>query len=128
MNGRFWAGAVLGLVGLLGILAATPALALDKGDWVLGRWQGGKYWYPAVVQRAGGGEVVLRYDDGSKETLPRQLVRRYDWGIGTRVECDWKGGGAWYKGNIAKLNGGNLTVVYDDGSRERTVTARCRSR
>jgi hypothetical protein len=33
-----------------------------------------------------------------------------------------------YGGNIAKLNGGNLTVAYDDGSRERTVTGRCRSR
>ncbi len=117
---------VMGL--LLGLVLATPALALDRGDWVLGRWQGGKFWFPGVVQQAGGGQVTIKYDDGTRETLPRKLVKRYDWTIGTRVECDWKGGGTWYRGNIAKLNGGELVVAYDDGSRERTVTGRCRSR
>jgi hypothetical protein len=113
---------------LLGLMLATPALALDRGDWVLGRWQGGKFWFPGIVQQAGGGQVTIKYDDGTKETLPRKLVKRYDWDIGSRVECDWKGGGTWYRGNIVKLNGGDLTVAYDDGSRERTVTGRCRSR
>jgi hypothetical protein len=113
---------------LLALVLATPALALDRGDWVLGRWQGGKFWFPGIVQQAGGGQVTIKYDDGTKETLPRKLVKRYDWTIGTRVECDWKGGGTWYRGNIAKLNGGELVVAYDDGSRERTVTGRCRSR
>jgi hypothetical protein len=113
---------------LLGLMLATPALALERGDWVLGRWQGGKFWFPGIVQQAGGGQVTIKYDDGTRETLPRNLVKRYDWSIGTRVECDWKGGGAWYRGSIAKLNGGDLTVAYDDGTRERTVTGRCRSR
>ena len=113
---------------LLGLMLATPALALERGDWVLGRWQGGKFWFPGIVQQAGGGQVTIKYDDGTRETLPRKLVKRYDWSIGTRVECDWKGGGAWYRGNIAKLSGGDLTVAYDDGTRERTVTGRCRSR
>jgi hypothetical protein len=113
---------------LLGLTLASPALALDRGDWVLGRWQGGKFWFPGVVLRAGGGEVTIRYDDGTKETLPRKLVRRYDWNIGTRVECDWKSGGTWYRGTIQKTNGGNLTIAYDDGGKERTVTGKCRSR
>ena len=114
--------------GLMGLMLATPALALDQGDWVLGRWQGGKYWFPGIVQQSNGGQVTIEYDDGTLETLSRKQVKLYDWTIGSRVECDWKSEGSWYGGNITKLSGGNLTVTYDDGSRESTQTGKCRSR
>ena len=37
---------------LIGILLAIPATAFaqNPGDWVLGNWKGGGYWFPGVVQ------------------------------------------------------------------------------
>lgn len=55
-------------------------------------------------------------------------VRPYAWAIGTRVECNFQGGGKWFPGVIASLAGESLGVNYDDGDKEKTKTGRCRSK
>jgi hypothetical protein len=110
------------------LLAGGAASAQTKGDWVLGRWQGGVYWYPAVIQNVSGEMLTLAYDDGDRETLHVSKVRPYDWAIGAKVECNFQGQGKWYPGRISSLGGDSIGVAYDDGDKERTRTGRCRSR
>ena len=114
---------------LLAALAAAPAAAQQKGDWVLARWQGGAYWFPGVVESRTGKSVTVAYDDGTRETRPLSDVRRFDWTVGSRVECRWAGGTEWYGGRITAMgaDGVTMNVTYDDGDREQTRTAACRS-
>lgn len=118
------------LVVVLGVLACAGAMAQSRGDWVLGQWQGGAYWFPGVVQERSGDNVTIAYDDGTTETMPLKRVRAYTWTLGTRVECRWSGGNEWYTGKIAGMSkdGTEIDVTYDDGDRERIATGGCRSR
>jgi hypothetical protein len=113
----------------VGILAslATSAGAQTVGDWVLGNYQGGAYWFPGVVESIGNGTVTVRYDDGDVETVGTSAVRPYDWMIGMTVECNFQGSGEWYSGKIASLAGEKIGIAYDDGDKETTKTGRCRS-
>ena len=110
----------------LGLAAASPAAAFSEGDWVLAQWKGGEYWFPGVVESASGGKVTVAFDDGTRETRPSNQVRDYDWRVGSKVECNWKGQG-WYRGKITALSGEKLSIAYDDGDKETTKTGRCRS-
>jgi hypothetical protein len=103
------------------------ASAQTAGDWVLARYKGGAYWYPGIIQSISAGRVVVTYDDGDRETMDLSTVRPYNWAIGGRVECNFKGAGKWYPGVISSLAGDAIGVAYDDGDRERTKTGRCRS-
>lgn len=116
------------LAAMAAALSASPAFALKRGDWVLAQFQGGRYWFPAVVQSVGGGMVALLYDDGDRESRPANQVRAYDWQVGTRVECNWLGRGDWYSGTITRLSSTALSIDYDDGDKENTTTGMCRSR
>ena len=115
---------------LVGTLACAGALAQSRGDWVLGQWQGGAYWFPGVVQGRSGDMVTIAYDDGTQETVPSKRVRPYTWKAGTNVECRWQGGQDWYPGKISSIvsDGTELNINYDDGDRERLATGACRSR
>lgn len=108
----------------------SSAFAVQPGEWVLARWQGAEYWFPGVVQRVDGDRVTVTYDDGTRDTRPAHQVKPYDWDLGTRVECRWAGGRAWYPGHISAVSadGQSIRVEYDDGDREQTRTGMCRSR
>jgi hypothetical protein len=107
---------------------ALPALAFEKGEWVLGRYKGGEYWFPGVVRSDDGGTITVVYDDGDVEKLERAHVKAYNWKVGSRVSCRWKSGDKWYPGRITRLAGSDLSVAYDDGDREDTKTGLCRSK
>lgn len=112
------------------MLVPAMAFAQKQGDWVLGKWRGGDYWFPGVVQSRSADEVTIAYDDGTRETVYLRQVRPYDWDVGTRIECRWGGGKEWYAGKIAGVSkdGTKLEVKYDDGDSERIATGGCRSR
>lgn len=100
------------------------------GDWALGQWQGGSLWFPGVVHSVGeDGSVAIRYDDGTSEIRPANQVKPYDWRVGSRIDAIWSGNGQWYAATIIEMDGGGsrLTVRFDDGIVEETVTGRCRS-
>ena len=104
---------------------------LEPGDWVLGRYRGGAYYFPGIVQHVGpDGVVTIAYDDGDRETVPAAGAKPYDWAVGSRIEAIWSGNGEWYDATIiaAHDNGADLVVRFDDGIEETTVTARCRQR
>ncbi|MGZ8348947.1 MAG: tudor domain-containing protein [Allosphingosinicella sp.] len=103
---------------------------LAPGDWILAQWQGDRLWFPGVVHSIGeDGTVAIRYDDGTSEIRPANQVKRYDWQAGSRIQAVWSGNGRWYDATITQIepDGSNLTVEFDDGIVERTVTGRCRS-
>ncbi|MBC8129021.1 MAG: hypothetical protein H7Y08_01715 [Rhizobiaceae bacterium] len=113
---------------LLAVVAASPAAAFQRGDWVLSQWQGDENYYAGVVDRVDGKSVTVRYDDGDTDTRPANQVKKYNWRVGSRVECNFQRGGTWYPGEISKLNNTKLSVAYDDGDRETTNTGLCRSK
>ena len=112
-----------------GLLAGgiVSADAQSNGDWVLGNYKGAGYWFPGIVEKSGGGKVTIRYDDGDRETVSISNVRPYDWMIGMKVECNFKGQGNWYRGTISSLAGEKIGIAYDDGDKETTKTGRCRT-
>jgi hypothetical protein len=110
------------------VLSLPAASAQTVGDWVLARHKGGDHWYPGVLERVSGNRVTVTYDDGDRETLSLSAVRPYNWAIGTRVECNFRGTGEWHPGVIASLSGEFVGINYNDGDRERTKTGRCRTR
>lgn len=112
------------------IFATTlgTASAQTTGDWVLGNYKGSGYWFAGVIEKVQGDKITVRYDDNERETTSLSKVRPYDWKIGTKVECNFKGAGEWYKGTIASLAGEKVGIAYDDGDKETTKTGRCRTK
>lgn len=104
----------------------SGAQAQSAGDWVLARWKSGEHWFPGVIQSVAGDRITVKYDDGERETLNAGNVRPYNWQVGSKVECNFKGTG-WYAGKITALDAERLSIAYDDGDRETTRTGRCRS-
>lgn len=109
-------------------LVPAIASAQDVGQFALAQWQGGDKWYPGVVMSRSGGSVQIEYDDGSVEVRPSNQVRPYNWRIGSRLECQWTDG-QWYAAAITAMDRDavSLTIRYDDGTIERTLTMKCRS-
>ena len=89
---------------VVGMLLSTGAMAQSRGDWVLGNWRSGGYWFPGVIQSHEGDKITIAYDDGTHETVSSNQVRAYTWKIGTHVECRWSGGKAWYAGKITAIS------------------------
>ncbi|PZO04093.1 MAG: hypothetical protein DCF30_01515 [Hyphomicrobiales bacterium] len=113
------------IVGAL-LAGLTGAQAQTAGDWVLARWKNGQHWFPGIIQSVSGNRLTIKYDDGDRETLNVTSVRPYNWAIGSKVECNFKGTG-WYAGTITALSAERLSIAYDDGDKENTRTGNCRS-
>lgn len=113
-----------------GVLLSTAygAGAQTVGDWVLGNYKNAGYWFPGVIEKLQGDKITVRYDDGDRENVSISAVRPYDWKIGTKVECNYKGAGDWYRGTISSLAGEKIGIAYDDGDKETTKTGRCRTK
>lgn len=110
-------------------LSAVAASAQISGNWVLAPWRDGPHLFPGVVTANAGGQVTVRFDDGTTATMASTRVEPFTWQTGTRVECRWRNGERWYGGRIETIssNGSNLAVLYEDGDRENTTTGRCRT-
>lgn len=120
---------VIATVFVAALFASAASVAQQRGDWVLARWQNGPYWFPGVIENRVGNDLTIAYDDGTRETVASSQVRPYDWTLGTRVQCRWKGGSEWYAGKITAISADGITidVAYDDGDREQTRTGACRA-
>jgi hypothetical protein len=81
------------------------------------------------VESRSGNQIKVAFDDGTKGTLTPKQVRKYNWRVGTRVDCLWAGGADWYPGKISKMgkDGSSISILYDDSGREDTKTGACRS-
>jgi len=109
------------------VLLSAVAFAWKTGDRVLGQWSDG-LWYPARIVGVTGADFNISFDDGDTAVLPASKIRRIDWKVGTRVECNWKRGGAYYRGTITKIQGEAIHISYVDGDQEDSTISICRSR
>lgn len=116
-------------LGVMMVLVPASLQAQQRGDWVLGQWQGGDYWFPGVVEQRSRNSVTIVYDDGTRETVSLRQVRPYNWRVGTWVQCRWQGGRDWYAGKIVgeSRDRTHIDVLYEDGDREQLPTGACRS-
>ena len=92
---------------------------------VLGQWGDG-HWYPARVAEVKGDKLLVSFYDGDVGTLPANKIKTYDWKVGSKVQCNWKRKGKYYKGTIATMKVEWIHVKYDDGDKENTGIGRCR--
>lgn len=115
------------LIGLaLGLLTNT-ASAQVEGDRVLAVWEPDGYWYPGEVDFVDRQGIHIAFDDGDDAVVGRNEVRRVDWRVGSRLECNWKNEGKYYGGRVNSMRGESIEFLYDDGFREQISISRCRS-
>lgn len=113
----------------LAALVSFPAVAqVAVADWVLAKWNGEPYYYPATVISIKDASAVIRFDDGAQDTQPLAALKPYDWKAGSKLECQ-RTDDSWHAAAITAIDadGVTLDIVSDDGKAERTMTKRCRS-
>lgn len=101
---------------------------ISVGDRVQCNWKGGGTLYSGRVASVSNARIFVHYDDGDKENTTTSMcsVISHSNPVGTRVTCNWKGGGILYKGFVAETRGSRITVHYDDGDKEQTTADKCK--
>lgn len=108
------------------LFAVTALFAWKAGDRILGQWNDGK-WYPAKITGVAGANFNVAFDDGDVSELPAAKIKKLDWKVGTKVNCNWKNGGTYYPGTITTMQGEVIHISYDDGDQEDSSIGRCRT-
>jgi hypothetical protein len=108
------------------IMIAAAVFAWKAGNRVLGQWSDG-LWYPAKITAQEGADFKVAFDDGDTAVLPAAKIKKINWKVGTKVNCNWKKGGAYYDGTITKMQGEAIHISYNDGDQEDSTISICRS-
>ena len=98
---------------------AVRDLPFEEGERVLAHDVDG-FVYPAEILSIEEDRVVVQFLDGPERMLTPELIRAFTLGIGSRVECRWKGGPAYFPGVLGKVEDERVFVRYDDGDEEWT--------
>jgi DNA repair protein Crb2 Tudor domain len=98
---------------------AVRELPFEEGERVLAYDVDG-FVYPAEILSIEEDRVVVQFLDGPERMLTPELIRPFKLGVGSRVECRWKGGPAYFPGVLAKVEDERVFVRYDDGDEEWT--------
>jgi hypothetical protein len=122
------------------VAGGAGAGQLAVGDRVSCNWKGGGTFYDGRVAELRGSNVFINYDDGDvEETSPSmcrvlekaggtQVASGGSLAAGSRVSCNWKGGGTFYDGRVGAVRpNGRVLINYDDGDVEETTPDRCRA-
>ena len=96
-----------------------------QGQRVFAQWSDG-FSYPASVQACDTQSVKVTFDDGAVSLIEPDHVKPIDLAIGDRIFARWQKGAAYFPGQIADMEGENLTVHYDDGEQEQTTVSMTR--
>jgi hypothetical protein len=97
----------------------SEATKLRPGDRIFGCWFDA-HWYPGVVLEVDGKRVHVLFDDGDQAELTPDRLRPLTINVGDRVYCRFKGGPAFYPGEVTKKQGEVIHLHYDDGEEETT--------
>jgi Lamin-B receptor of TUDOR domain len=118
---------VFGLSLALGLFSVANA-APTAGDRILARWPADGLWYPAKVQSVKADGVNVSYDDGDLALVKTADIKKVDWQVGSKLECNWHNKGKYFPGKIATMQAEIIEFHYDDGDAEQMTISRCRSR
>jgi DUF971 family protein len=98
---------------------------MEIGDRIFGLWET-DWWYPGVIVDKNHQGLEVQFDDGDRAMLSPESVRRVDVSPGMRVFGRWNGGGIYYPGRIADIQGAMIAIDYDDGDSEKTTVSMIR--
>ena len=110
--------------------APTTAPKYKAGDKVEALWKGSSFFKGTIALVNADGTYNINYDDGDKESNVKEsnikalstVIMTYK--VGDKVEAQWKGGSAFFKGVIKTANtDGTYAIDYDDGDKETNVKA-----
>jgi hypothetical protein len=90
------------------------------GDRLLAWWAPDSLWYPATVRIAEVERFHVEYDDAETAWLLPDQLMLLEIGEGSRVECRWQAGEAYYPGTVDRQDGPRIHLRYDDGDEEWT--------
>jgi hypothetical protein len=94
----------------------------QKGDRVLAWWESGQFlWYPGTIADVEAERYHVQFDDGAASWVPADQLLPLEVNEGSRVQCRWKGGAAWYSGTVDGKDGSRIHIAYDDGDQEWTT-------
>ena len=108
-------------------LFSSAAQAQAVGDRVTALWEPDGLWYPGEIEFIDRQGIHVSFDDGDEAIVARNEVRRLNWRVGMRLECNWKNQGDYYPGRVNSMRGESIDFAYDDGAREQLTVSRCRS-
>jgi DNA repair protein Crb2 Tudor domain len=92
---------------------------IHKGDRLLGCWFD-LHWYPGVVLSIDGKRLHFLFDDGDQALMTPDKMRPLDIKVGDRVWARFKGGQAYFPGEVTTKQGEVIHINYDDGDEETT--------
>ncbi len=91
----------------------------QSGQRILAQSQDDDYLYPGTIVKVEEDTLYVQYDDGDQaQVSPERAMPLAILQAGARIECRWQGG-EFYSGRIARREGDEIFVQYDDGDRER---------
>ena len=90
----------------------------SEGERVLANWQQDNYWYICTIQEIIETEIHVIYDEGTREILTIENLRKVAIEPGAFVEGRWKGELNYYAGTVIKVKGENVKIEYKDGKKE----------
>jgi hypothetical protein len=102
-----------------------PGRAWKQGDRVLAPWEP-TFLYAGTLDRVEAGRTYVRFDDGDGGWVDLGLVRPLVLTSGMRVLSRRRMGPFFFPGQIAEVDGENVTIDFDDGKEERTTVASLR--
>lgn len=110
------------------MLFTTSLFAWNEGDRVLAKWKDKVWWYPATISQITDSAYILKYDDGDTGDVSVESVKKINWKVGSRVNCNWKKTGKYFWGKITRKSGDSIHISYDDGDQEDAKIGQCRSK
>ncbi len=96
------------------------AVAFDEGDRALVQDIDG-FFYPAEILSVDQDKVIVHFLDGPERMVTPELLKPFNLRVGTVVDCRWKGGQNYFRGQITELDGDRTHIAYEDGDKEWTT-------
>ncbi len=92
-------------------LSTTP----EKGRHVFARWKNKNWLWLAEVEKVTSAGIILKYFDGSNETLSMDHLYNANLDLGLRIQGYWTTDKKWYPGTIVDIGAKGVRIRYDDG-------------
>ncbi|MBM4069210.1 MAG: hypothetical protein FJ271_09735 [Planctomycetes bacterium] len=94
------------------------AATWSVGQRILAQWYPEVFFYPAVIRLQEGDKYHVLFDDGDQALVTAKQIAPLDIKAGSRVFGRYKGGPAYFPGEVDEQDGARIHIKYDDGDEE----------